>query len=228
METNTNQLSKFFKRMDKLELQRKEFKGVKSIQVKRNSHLEGDFIVKVSNFEIIEMSNVAKKTPISKNWNVKLGGKVHQMLQLASMELEASKIQVDHVVKEKQCLLNQCCTIWMLLELVQASLLEEIKKTKVLEVEEQLLKSTSNSNLVIPKGDFMSKLDSINHAKLGKEVLLSLKARSQEELKSELDVLLSQRMQEQFFKKNCIKHEVQFKKVGAKLDVKEVELEEME
>jgi hypothetical protein len=44
------------------------------------------------------------------------------------MELEASKIQVDHVVKNKQQLIDQHCTTWMLLELVQAFLLEETKK----------------------------------------------------------------------------------------------------
>jgi hypothetical protein len=33
---------------------------------------------------------------------VKFGVELHQMLQVASMELEASKIQIDHVVKEKQ------------------------------------------------------------------------------------------------------------------------------
>ncbi len=55
------------------------------------------------------MSCVVEKTPISKDWNVKFGVEVHQMLQLASMELEASKIQVDHVVKEKQRFLDQHC-----------------------------------------------------------------------------------------------------------------------
>jgi hypothetical protein len=59
---------------------------------------------------------------------VKFGVEVHQMLQLASMELEASKIQIDHVVKKKQRILDQHCTAWMLLELMQASLLEEIEE----------------------------------------------------------------------------------------------------
>jgi hypothetical protein len=35
------------------------------MQVKRNSHLKGDFAVKVSKSKIIEMSHVAEKTPIS-------------------------------------------------------------------------------------------------------------------------------------------------------------------
>lgn len=51
--------------------------------------------MKVSKSKIVEMLHATKKTPISKNWNVKLGGEVHQMLQLASMELEASKLELD-------------------------------------------------------------------------------------------------------------------------------------
>jgi len=127
-ETNTNQRSKFFKQMEKLELQRKELKGVKSMQVKCNSHLKGDFAVKVSKSKIVEMSHVAEKAPISNDWNVKFGIEVHQMLQLASMELKTSKIQVDHVVKEKQRLLDQHYTAWMLLESMQASLLEKLEE----------------------------------------------------------------------------------------------------
>jgi hypothetical protein len=96
--------------------------------VKRNSHLEVDFALKVSKSKIAETLCVTKKAPISNNWNVKFGVEVHQMLQLPLMELEAFKIQVDHVVKEKQHLLDQHCTTRMLLELMQASLLEEIEE----------------------------------------------------------------------------------------------------
>jgi hypothetical protein len=67
-------------------------------------------------------------------------------------------------VKKKQRLIDQHCTTWMLLELVQAFLLEETEK--------QRLKSISSLNLAILKGDFVPK-DSINHAELGKEVPLS-------------------------------------------------------
>jgi hypothetical protein len=35
------------------------------MQVKRNSHLKGDFAMKVSKSKIIEMSHVTKKAPIS-------------------------------------------------------------------------------------------------------------------------------------------------------------------
>ncbi len=79
-ETNINQWSKFFKQMEKLKLQRKELKGVKSMQVKCNSHFKGDFAMKVSKSKIIETSCVTKKAPISNDWNVKFGVKVHQML----------------------------------------------------------------------------------------------------------------------------------------------------
>jgi hypothetical protein len=66
--------------MEKLKLQRKELKGVKSMQVKCNSHFKGDFAMKVSKSKIIETSCVTKKAPISNDWNVKFGVKVHQML----------------------------------------------------------------------------------------------------------------------------------------------------
>ncbi len=77
--------------------------------MKHNSHFKGDFAKKISKSEIIKLSYVVEKIPISKDWNVKFGVDVHQMLQLASMELKASKIQVDHVVKEKQRFLDQHC-----------------------------------------------------------------------------------------------------------------------
>jgi hypothetical protein len=63
---------------------------------------KGDFAMTISKSKIVKTSCVVKKTPISKDWNVKFGVEVHQMLQVASMEVKASKIQVDHGVKEKQ------------------------------------------------------------------------------------------------------------------------------
>jgi hypothetical protein len=47
-------------------------------------------------------------------------------------------------------------------------------------------------------------------------------------LKLELDALLDQRMQKKCLRNLCIKHEVQYKKVGVELDVKEIELRELE
>jgi hypothetical protein len=47
-----------------------------------------------------------------------LVGEVSQLLQLALMELEASKFQVEHVMKEKQQIVDQAHTIQMLMELV--------------------------------------------------------------------------------------------------------------
>jgi hypothetical protein len=53
---------------------------------------KGDFAMKVSKSKIVKMSRVGKKDLIFKDWNVKFGVKVHQILQLASMEQKASKI----------------------------------------------------------------------------------------------------------------------------------------
>jgi hypothetical protein len=66
-------------------------------------------------------------------------------------------------VKKNQRLLDKHYIVWMLLESMQASLLEEIEKKQ--------LKFIGSLNLAIPKGDFVPK-DSINHVELGTEVPL--------------------------------------------------------
>jgi hypothetical protein len=52
--TNTNQRSKFFKWLKKMELQKKEMKRFKSVHGKWESHLEGDFTTKATKYEIVK------------------------------------------------------------------------------------------------------------------------------------------------------------------------------
>ncbi len=59
-EINTNQHSKFFKWLEKMELQKKELKALKSMHGKRELHLEGESIVKVAKIEITETLRVSE------------------------------------------------------------------------------------------------------------------------------------------------------------------------
>jgi hypothetical protein len=52
------------------------------------------------------------------------------------MELEASKLQVEYAQKEKQRLFDQVRTTRMLMESVEAQLMEEMEKARQLELEE--------------------------------------------------------------------------------------------
>ncbi len=54
--------------------------------------LEVDFALKGANLNIIKTSHVDEWAQFLKEWNLKLVGKVAQLLQLASMELEVSKL----------------------------------------------------------------------------------------------------------------------------------------
>jgi hypothetical protein len=92
-ETNTNQHSKFFKRWEKMHNQRKDMKGLNGALVKCEPQLEGEFDSKVTKYEIVETLQGVEQLLLNKEWNLKLGFEVAQLLQAASMELEASKLQ---------------------------------------------------------------------------------------------------------------------------------------
>jgi hypothetical protein len=51
-ETNTNQRSKFFKRLEKMELERKELKALKLMHGKRKLHLANESTTKATKSEI--------------------------------------------------------------------------------------------------------------------------------------------------------------------------------
>ncbi len=118
-ETNSNQCSKFFKRMEKMEAQQRNLKLVKASSVKCESQLEGQHALKVTKSKIVETSQLVAN---SKEWNQKLVVEVGQLLQLASMKSKTSKLQVDRALKEKQKLFNQLKTMQLCMEFMEASL----------------------------------------------------------------------------------------------------------
>jgi hypothetical protein len=61
---------------------------------------------------------------------LKLQGEVVHLLQLASMELKASRSNFEQAQKEKQKWVNQLRTVKMLMELILVSLMEEKEKTR--------------------------------------------------------------------------------------------------
>jgi hypothetical protein len=100
-ETNSNQHSKFFKRLEKMHNQRKDMKGLNGALVKCEPQLEGEFDSKATKYEIVETLQGVEQLLLNKEWNLKLGFEVAQLLQVVSMELEASKLQVECAQKEK-------------------------------------------------------------------------------------------------------------------------------
>ncbi len=80
---------------------------------------------------------------VSKDWTSKLVTEVGQLLQLASMELEAYKSKFERTHREKQRFFYQMQIVRMLMESMQASLMEQMEKMKFLEDEKQQ-ESSSN------------------------------------------------------------------------------------
>ncbi len=67
----------------------------------RLAHIEGHQVEHCKKSQL-----VVERPQLSKEWNQKLVVEVGQLLQLASMELKASKLQVHHALKEKQKLFD--------------------------------------------------------------------------------------------------------------------------
>jgi hypothetical protein len=80
---------------------------------------------------------------VSKDWTSKLVTKVGQLLQLASMELEAYKSKFERTHREKQRFFDQMQIVRMLMESMLASLMGQMEKMKFLEDEKQQ-ESSSN------------------------------------------------------------------------------------
>jgi hypothetical protein len=93
-------------------------KGLNGASMKCEPHLEGEFDSKATKCEIIEALQGVEQLLLSKEWNLKLGSKVVQLLQVVSMELESSKLQIECAQKEKQKLLGQTWRMHMLMEFV--------------------------------------------------------------------------------------------------------------
>lgn len=68
---------------------------------------------------------------------MKLQGEVVKLLQLTSMELEVSRNNFEWAQKKKQKLVDQLRIVKILLESIQAFLMEEKEKTKALKVEDR-------------------------------------------------------------------------------------------
>ncbi len=94
-ETNTNQHSKFIKQLEKMHNERKDTKGLNCVLLKCEPQLEREFDSKTTKYEIVETLEGVEQLLLNKEWNLKLAFEVAQLLQMASMELEASKLQVE-------------------------------------------------------------------------------------------------------------------------------------
>ncbi len=90
--TNINQRYKFFKQLEKMKNQRNHMKGLNGALVKHEPQLEGESNSKATKSKIVEALQGVEQLLLNKEWNLKLGFEVVQLLQVASMELEASKL----------------------------------------------------------------------------------------------------------------------------------------
>jgi hypothetical protein len=81
--------------------QRKDMKGLSGALVKCEPQLEGESDSKTTKYEIVETLQGVEQLSPNKEWNLKLGFEVAQFLQVASMELEAFKLQVECAQKKK-------------------------------------------------------------------------------------------------------------------------------
>lgn len=129
--TDTNQRSKYFKQMNNMEVQRKNLmKAGKVLWLKQESQVEEDLEANDTKLETPTNLCVPKQQQASKQWTLKLQGEVVHLLQLASMELKASRSNFEQAQKEKQKLVYQLQTVKMLMELILDSLMEEKDKTR--------------------------------------------------------------------------------------------------
>jgi hypothetical protein len=97
-----------------------------------------------------DMGTSAAFSGRSTEWRQKLSGEVNQLLQLCSIELEAAKQQLQGARKEKQVLVDRVAANRIFMESVQASLLEEVCKTKELESSEKRASSLNRSPVPSP------------------------------------------------------------------------------
>jgi hypothetical protein len=115
----------------------------------------------------------------------------------------------------------------MLMEFVQVSFLEEMEKMHQLENVECQQDSNYNSSHV-GEGSSVIPKESSEFVQFGIVFTFTPIMKIQEELKLESNALITQRIQEIFLKNMSKKHEVEYKKLEAKLDLKEIELKDLE
>ena len=161
-ETNQTQRSKYTKRVKKL-LSNAQEQGVSIPLTKLNVgkansgklvKLEDDanFASIVGNSGYVESSGGGSCVcHQSSEWLVKLGLEVNQLFQLCSMELEASKQQLEKLKMEKGELTDKVRSVRLLVEHVQSSLSEQVQKMQVLEASEKVLGSNAAESSLPPK-----------------------------------------------------------------------------
>jgi hypothetical protein len=129
-ETNASQHAKYQQRVKSAMGAAKAEKtgGVSGVKVKRKRDSDYDLGSKVTQgTQDTPASNGQQGR--SKEWRAKLAAEVTQLLQLCSMEVEASKQQLQRARKEKQDMVDRVAANRICLETVQGSLLEEVCKT---------------------------------------------------------------------------------------------------
>jgi hypothetical protein len=133
-ETNASQHAKYQQRVKlAMGVAKAEKTGsVSRVKVKRKRDSDYDLGSKVTQ-GIHDTPASSGQQGRSKEWHAKLAAEVTQLLQLCSMEVEASKQQLQRARKEKQDMVDRVVANRICLETVQASLLEEVCRTQELE-----------------------------------------------------------------------------------------------
>jgi hypothetical protein len=154
--------------------------------------------------ELAELSGAAScLSQRSAEWMIQLGVEVNQLLQLCSMELEASKQQLEKLRKEKEDLADKVRSVFMLLEHVQTSLEEQVRKTQVLE-------------------------DSEKCAAVGVGGPPSPATPTKIEMHNVPSRLVEHRIQERMWRSMVSKHELQYKGLYEQAEAKETSFKELQ
>ena len=213
-ETNRTQRSKFTKRLNKLVADAQKAGVTLSVaHIKQEKLGDGrscktekgtDLGSSVANSELAESSGAAcRPSHRSSDWLRHLATEVNQLLQLCSMELEASKQVVEKVRKEKVDLGDKVRSVSMLLEHVQTSLEEQVKRTRLLEQSEKSACATAGGpqTPVTPKPS---------------------------DLQDVPTPLMEQRIQERMWRSMVSQHEVQYKALREEAELKDTSFRELQ
>ena len=210
-ETNRTQRSKYTKRVKKL-LADVQQARVQIFLTKLNVGQESsgklmkleddvDFASMVENYKFPECSRGGSRGGHqSTEWVKKQGIEVNHMIQLCSMELDASKQQLQKMGVEKGELADKVRSVRLLLEHVQTSLSEKVRKTQLLEDSEKRSSCNASGELASPKSPKPS--DSVP-------------------LVDGAADLVEQRIQEKLWKSLVSQHELQYKQLLEQLKSQE-------
>lgn len=217
-ETNRTQRSKYTKRVKKL-LSDAQEQGVSIPLTKLNVGMassgklvkledDADFASIVGTSGFAESSGGGSRVcHQSSDWLAQLGVEVNQLLQLCSMELEASKQQLEKMKVEKGELADKVRSVRLLVEHVQSSLSEQVQKTIVME---DLLKASG--------GNAAGVLSSPRTPKPGDSI---------PEVQGSGD-LMEQRIQEKLYRSLVTQHEQQYKTLQEQSALQEIALKDLQ